>query len=49
MVSTKHANFIINVGDATQEDIVKLIDHIKQTVKTEKNIDLELEQKIIKW
>ncbi len=49
MVSTKHANFIINVGDATQKDIVKLIDHIKQTVKTEKNIDLELEQKIIKW
>ena len=47
MVSYKHANFIINNGNATSEDVVKLIDIIKEKVKDKYNIDLVLEQEII--
>ena len=48
MVSFKHANFIINNNNATQEDVVELIDKIKKSVKKEYDIDLVLEQEIIK-
>lgn len=48
MVSYKHANFIINDGKATSEDIIELIDVIKDKIKKENNIDLVLEQEIIK-
>lgn len=48
MVSNKHANFIINNGNATPEDIIKLINEIKDTIKKNYNIDLALEQEIIK-
>lgn len=48
MVSYKHANFIINDGNATQEDIIKLIEKIKEDVKKEYNVELVLEQEIIK-
>ncbi len=48
MVSFKHANFIINNKDANQEDVVKLIEEIKSKVKDEYDIDLILEQEIIK-
>lgn len=48
MISDKHANFIINTGTATYEDILFLINHIKQKVKEEYNIDLILEQEIIR-
>lgn len=47
-VSELHANFIINTGDATSEDIIKLINVIKNKVKNETDIDLILEQEIIK-
>lgn len=46
-VSEKHANFIINYKDATGEDIVKLINEIKEKVKEKYNIDLVLEQEIV--
>lgn len=48
MVSKKHANFIINTGNASSDDIIKLINYIKKKVKEETNIDLVLEQEIIK-
>ncbi len=47
MVSEKHANFIISVGNVKGEDIKKLIYEIKDKVKTEKGIDLKIEQEII--
>lgn len=47
-VSEKHANFIINTGDATGKDIIKLIDEIKEKVKKEYDIDLILEQEIVR-
>lgn len=47
MVSYKHANFIINNGKATTDDIIKLINKIKKDVKEHYDIDLKLEQEII--
>lgn len=47
-VSEKHANFIINTGDATGKNIIKLIDEIKEKVKKEYDIDLILEQEIVR-
>lgn len=46
-ISEKHANFIINKGGATSEDIYKLIYYIKRQVKKMYNIELETEIKII--
>lgn len=46
-VSEKHANFIINYNNATGEDIVKLINEIKENVKKQYDIDLVLEQEIV--
>ena len=47
-VSEKHANFIVNEGTATYEDIMMLIDYIKDRIKILYNIDLILEQEIIR-
>lgn len=46
-VSDKHANFIINNGNATGEDIKKLIMEIKDKVKEKYNIDLKVEQEFV--
>ena len=46
-VSEKHANFIINNGNATGEDIKKLIGEIKNAVKEKYDIDLKVEQEFI--
>jgi len=48
-VSNKHANFIVNTGNATSNDIKNLIKLIKDEVKKEFKIDLVLEQEIIDW
>jgi len=42
-VSEKHAGFIINYQDATYKDVINLINFIKNKIKIEKSIDLELE------
>lgn len=47
-ISTKHANFIVNIGDATDKDIIELIEYTKIKVKETYNIDLLLEQEIIR-
>jgi len=47
MVSNKHANFIVNDGKATGEDIKKLIKIIEDKVSKEKGINLILEQEIV--
>jgi len=46
-VSTKHANFIVNKGNATGEDIIKLINKIQKEIKENYNVKLKLEQIII--
>ena len=42
-VSQKHANFIINDGDASAEDIITLMNEIQQSVKTQFQIVLKPE------
>lgn len=46
-VSLKHANFIINTGNATGEDIKKLIMEVKEKVKEKYEIDLKVEQEFV--
>lgn len=46
-VSEKHANFIINNGNATGEEIKELINEIKEKVKEKYNIELKVEQEFI--
>ena len=46
-ISKKHANFIINHGNASSDDIIKLIVIIKNKVKDKFNVNLELEVKIL--
>ena len=48
-VSMKHANFIVNLGNATSKDIKELIKLIKDKVYERYNIELELEQIVIDW
>jgi len=42
-ISEKHAGFIINYNNATYDDVMNLINFIKNKIKIEKNIDLRLE------
>ncbi|WP_455207559.1 UDP-N-acetylmuramate dehydrogenase [Kaarinaea lacus] len=46
-VSDKHANFIVNTGNATAADIEKLIEHVAETVKQQHGVLLEHEVRII--
>ena len=46
-ISEKHANFIINRGDAKASDVVKLIKKAKTQVKKQFNIELQLEIKLL--
>lgn len=48
-ISNKHANFIINTGDATAEDIKGLIDFVSDTVEENYNIKLHVEQEFVNW
>ena len=47
MVSTKHANFIINYDNATGEDVKKLINEIKSVIKDKYGIELKVEQEFV--
>ena len=47
MVSAKHANFVVNTGVATADDVLTLIDEIKETVRVESGVALECEVRII--
>jgi UDP-N-acetylmuramate dehydrogenase len=49
MVSEVHANFIVNGGNATSKDIKELIKYIQKEVYDNYKIELELEQKIVRW
>ena len=46
-ISKKHANFIVNEGDATSAEIEDLIKHVQNVVKAKFDVDLETEVKII--
>ena len=42
-VSLKHANFIVNKGNAKAEDVLKVIEHVVREVKYKTGIELETE------
>lgn len=46
MVSDKHSGFIVNVDNATFEDVINLIQYIQRQVKSKFNVELESEIKI---
>ncbi len=48
-VSEKHANFIVNKGSASFDDVIKLIDYIIFKVKEKYGVTLEVEPKIVWW
>jgi UDP-N-acetylmuramate dehydrogenase len=47
MVSDRHANFIINLGKATAEEVIHLMDWVEKRVYEEKSIFLEREVKVV--
>ena len=47
MVSDKHANFIINTGDATAADVEQLIEHVRDVVVARHGVALDLEVHIV--
>ena len=46
-VSEKHAGFLINIGNATAEDMLELITYVKEQVKEKFGKTIELEIKVI--
>ena len=46
-ISEKHSNFFVNNGKASSQDIEKLIKKVKDKVKEDTGINLELEIKVI--
>lgn len=46
-ISERHANFIVNLGDATAQDILELIELARRTVHEKFGVSLELEVKLV--
>jgi len=46
-VSPLHANYIVSTGNATANDVLKLIEHVRKTVAKKTSVELELEVKVI--
>lgn len=47
MISEKHANFIVNLGKATAEDVLSLIREVQSRVYKQKDLILDLEIKFV--
>lgn len=48
MISEKHSGFVINYANASSEDVITLIEHIRKTVMAQFGVLLEPEVRIIK-
>lgn len=46
-VSILHANYIVNTGNASASDVLKVIDHVRKTVSKKLGVDLDLEVKVL--
>lgn len=46
-VSRKHCGFVVNIGNATFNDVITLIEFIKKVVKDKFNVELEREVRIL--
>lgn len=47
MVSTKHAGFVVNTGNATAADILTLIELVQRTVRERVGVELEVEVMVL--
>jgi UDP-N-acetylmuramate dehydrogenase len=47
MISDKHANFIVNVENATADDVMKIIHKVQETVLKEHGVQLETEVELL--
>jgi len=47
MVSDRHANFIINLGKAKAEEVIRLMEFVEKKIYEEKGIPLEREVKVV--
>jgi len=47
MISERHGNFIINLGQATAEDVIQLMEWVEGQVYKKKGISLEREVKVV--
>lgn len=47
-VSEKHSGFVVNKGNASAQDILALVEYIKETVRREKGVELECEMLVVK-
>lgn len=46
-ISSLHANYFVNKGNATASDVLKLIEHVRKTVAKKTGVELALECKVI--
>jgi UDP-N-acetylmuramate dehydrogenase len=47
MISDRHANFIVNLGKATAEEIIHLMEMVERKIYEEKGISLEREVRVV--
>jgi len=47
MISERHANFVINLGRAKAEEVIRLMEFVEKKVYEEKGISLEREVKVV--
>ncbi len=47
VVSPVHGNFIINEGGATSSDVLRLVDRLRERIKSDHGIELELEVRLL--
>jgi UDP-N-acetylmuramate dehydrogenase len=47
MVSDRHANFIVNLGKATAEEVLRLMEWVERRVYEEKGVSLEREVRVV--
>jgi UDP-N-acetylmuramate dehydrogenase len=47
MISDKHANFIINLGKATAQEVIDLMEMVERKIYEERGISLEREVKVV--
>ena len=48
-VSPKHSNFIVNAGNATGSDILRLIEEIQREVQQQFGVELMMEVEKFNW
>ncbi|MFC3882670.1 UDP-N-acetylmuramate dehydrogenase [Bacillus songklensis] len=46
-ISDQHANFIVNTGNATAEDVLNLIEHVKATINEKFGVKMQTEVEIV--